>query len=159
MCVVTLFVYIHFRHVCLRVMCQLLPTLSQRFYCCRCPDKYLGSRWYAVFMFLSGLHMTSPRWKVCLSCFHQYRPAVHHTPSQSSAHLPLFKVLKGTLFSRLFCSLSRLSSRCLLFLCSTRQKINTQPFQLGMTVHTCGCSCVHECLCARRETNMKQMFG
>lgn len=90
-------------------------------------------------------------------------------PPRSSAHSPLLKTLKATLF----CPLSSLPfpsfflCSCLpvfrlppvsLFCPSTQQKINIKPFQLYMTVHTCGCTDVCACLCTHREKNMKQMF-
>ncbi len=48
-CVVlgAVFVYTPIRHVCLRVLRQLVPTVSSVFHCCRCllcPGKYLGLR-------------------------------------------------------------------------------------------------------------------
>lgn len=153
-----MFVDLHVRHVYLRVMCQLVPTLSSVFYCWFCllwPFKHL-----AVCVVFPAQHMIVIGGKcfIFVSTNNVLQLTTH--PPQSSAHSPLSKKtnkLKATL--SLFSSapsyflpfiLSSLLPAlfCFSVLPCSQQKINAEPFQLCMTLHTC-CTNVCACLCTQ----------
>lgn len=116
-------------------------------------------------MFPSELHMTAPpppeglpfalqpitvsRWPHTLP---GARPT-HLCPRHSRPFFSLISTLLPSLFLCLSLPIVPVFAR-------QSAEINPEPFQLDMTVHTCGCTNLRACTCVstHRETNMKQMF-
>lgn len=168
-----MFVYVHIRHVYLCVMCQLVPTLSSVFYCCRCllwPGKYLVlfcvlvQRVLMLTVFLSQHVTCDDKCFICVSTNNSLELTTH--PLQSPAHSPLSKnsrphslsslVLPLTSFLSSYLPFFLLSSVSLFCPAISRKSMQNHFNSAWLCTRVDVLMCVHAYV--HRGANMKQMF-
>jgi len=143
-------VYTHVRHVCLLVMCQLVPTLYRLFYyccCLLCHGKYVRSACvhvHSVSVRAARGFSQDGKCPICVSTNNEQQSTTHPLPGAQLTHLyskhsrPL--IFLSLLFPPTFFLFSFFlvlpTSRSFPFLCSAQQSAENQR-RTFLTLHDC----------------------